>query len=32
MEEEPVNEFFTNLFIYAEIQEKLRIESKHGSQ
>jgi hypothetical protein len=29
-EHEPVDQFYTNLLIYSKIQEKQRIESKHG--
>lgn len=31
MDQEPTDEFFTNLYIYSQIEEKKRIESKHGS-
>ena len=30
MEAEPVDTFYTNLYIYAQISEKQRIEAKHG--
>ena len=30
MHNEPVDEFFTNLFIWGQIQEKQRIENDHG--
>lgn len=29
LELEPADQFFTNLYIYGQIQEKERIESKH---
>ena len=31
MREEPIDEFYTNLYIYAQIQKKLEKEAKHGS-
>lgn len=30
MMEEPTDEFFINLFIYAQIKEKIRLETKHN--
>lgn len=30
LEVEPIDQFFTNLFILAQIQEKQRIEIEHG--
>lgn len=30
-EAEPVDEFFINLLIYAEMQKKEKVEAKHGS-
>lgn len=31
MMHEPVDEFYTNLYIYAGIKEKSRLEAKHGN-
>lgn len=31
LREETSDEFLTNLYIYAQIQEKGRLEAKHGS-
>lgn len=30
-DDEPVDELFTNLYIFGQIQEKQRIEQEHGS-
>jgi len=30
MEEEPIDDFFTNLFIHAHIEKKKELEAKHG--
>ena len=30
LEQEPVDTFYTNLYIYAQMNEKQRIEAKHG--
>jgi hypothetical protein len=31
-EEEPVDELFTNLYIFGQMQEKQRIDLEHGNQ
>jgi len=31
MAKEPVDQFYTNLYIYAQIKEKERINAKHGN-
>lgn len=31
MDAEPLDEFYTNLYIYAQIKKKEELESKHGN-
>ena len=31
MNAEPLDEFYTNLYIYAQIKKKEELESKHGN-